>query len=453
MQNYKKISTVQLYLMWKNLSISLLLLILLMALSKLLHPLCTPLISLGCAAYLYYIVSNARRSERTTCILLPYTMLVCTVAFTFVTIALVLIGLWSAYSVDLEFVCFNRPFVPSLILNPVCFVCISVIYFRRKHLGICVECKIKAGGIGSRNRLNDIISYETYLQLRNLMLLFGILSVTIWLYYYLFYIKINANARDWYVFTWLNVIAFLLDEVYFIFRYYNLYLDLKENNEIISQEEINNMSATTYVRYYVVCGNDLYIDPKAVENFSAPREVIDTPFQTRRSINGMSLTEIRRIIVQMTGIEDGELRFFYGRKNPSNPKASLLRYFYFVKPDADGRPPELRTEGEWMNFDKVLRVYAQAPGKLASLSVADTSRLATIILTEKIFDDRGFRKNKIKAYNPTFNLIDVYKSTLDFQDDKWIRIALFNSDTPFFRLKRFWRKISGKSVHKQNQLL
>ena len=79
------------------------------------------------------------------------------------------------------------------------------------------------------------------------MLLFGLLSVTIWIYFLVFYIKINANARDWYLFTWLTVIAFLLDEVYFLFRYYNLYLDLKENDEIISEQEIDDMGADRHM--------------------------------------------------------------------------------------------------------------------------------------------------------------------------------------------------------------
>ena len=71
-----------------------------------------------------------------------------------------------------------------------------------------------------------------------------------------------------------------------------------------------------------------------------------------------------------------------------------------------------------------------------------------VILTEKIFDENGFRKNRLKSYNPTFSLIDVHKSKLNFQEDKWIHISLFNSDTPFFRLKRWWRKITGKSSQK-----
>ncbi|MDE7109856.1 MAG: hypothetical protein K2O49_07835, partial [Muribaculaceae bacterium] len=88
---------------------------------------------------------------------------------------------------------------------------------------------------------------------------------------------------------------------------------------------------------------------------------------------------------------------------------------------------------------------------LGDTMVTDTTRLATIMLTEKTFDENGFRKSKIKMYNPSFNLIDVKNSNLDFQDDKWINISLFNSDTPMFRFKRWWRKfLNGSSNKRKN---
>ena len=430
---------------------SLLLLIIMMTLSKFLPPICTPLASLACAAFAYTQIYNFRKGEKTICILLPYTIFVCLIAYSFITIVLNLLELWHIFLLPAEFVFFTRTFVPSLLLNPICFVCVCVVYFRRKKLGICIECRLAGANNAAQGRLGSVLSYESYLQLRNLMFLFGLLSVAVWMYFLLFYIKINANARDWYVFTWLNVISFLLDEVYFMFRYFNLYLDLKENNEIISEEEIADMGAQTYVRYYVICGNNIYVDPHVVEDFNSDQEVIDTPFHTRRSVNGMTAPEVRRIIAQMTGVTDGELRFFFGRKNPALPRTSLLRYFYFLDPVPDGSCPKLRTEGEWMDYNRVQRLYSSYPGKLSTVSVHDTTRLATIILTEKIFNEDGFRKNRLRSYSPSFNLYDVRNSTLDFQDDKWIRISLFNSDTPFFRIKRMWRKLTGKTKQNQRQ--
>ena len=58
-----------------------------------------------------------------------------------------------------------------------------------------------------------------------------------------------------------NIIAFVIDEIYFASRYYNMYLDLKENGEIITEDELGDMTTKTYLRYYVVCGNNIYINP------------------------------------------------------------------------------------------------------------------------------------------------------------------------------------------------
>ena len=63
----------------------------------------------------------------------------------------------------------------------------------------------------------------------------------------MFYIKINANARDWYLFTWLTVIAFLLDEGVFPFGTTICILTSKENDEIISEQEIDDMGTEPYV--------------------------------------------------------------------------------------------------------------------------------------------------------------------------------------------------------------
>lgn len=69
-----------------------------------------------------------------------------------------------------------------------------------------------------------------------------------------------------------------MDVLYFVSRYYNLYLDMKENNEIITPEELNDMTAKTYLRYYVVCGNNIYVDSHAIDPKAVYKEVIDTPF-------------------------------------------------------------------------------------------------------------------------------------------------------------------------------
>ncbi|MDE6340239.1 MAG: hypothetical protein K2K97_10710 [Muribaculaceae bacterium] len=325
-----------------------------------------------------------------------------------------------------------------------------MIYLRQGKLNMCIDCKLKNGDVRERGRFGSLMLYESKLQIKNLLALFFALSVVIWVYYLYFYINTDVNNRDWYVFMWLTIIVFLVDELYFMFRYFNLYLDMKENNEIITQDELRDMSATTYIRYYVVCDDHIFMSDKVSDPRTPFKPVIDTPFFTKRSVNGITIPEVTNIIRRMTGVRDGDLRFFFGRKMNSD-RHSLLRYFYYL----DGKPedyPDLNVDGTWMSFEDLKRIYSFTPDKLAKICVSDITRLATIMLTYKIFDERGFRKNKLKSYRPSFSLKEVKESHLDFQDDKWIKISLFNSDTPLYRLKRWMRNLfSNKDSNKAGQ--
>lgn len=445
MDKLRKVSSLDLYLLWKYMSIGLLVIIIVITFSRMLPEIFSPIVSLIGAAVLYTMLYNNRMSGQQRCMIVPYSIFICLIVATFVSIVLNVLFVWNLIKLPQEFIFLSKPYVPSLLLMPLFFVCMTVIYFRRHKLSVCVRCKMRNGDAYERGRTGSILNFETHFQLLNLVVLFGVTTAIIWSYYLGVFIKIGMNARDWYVFVWVVIILFVFDELYFIFRYYNLYLDLKENHEIINQEDLQEMSAKTYLRYYVVCGNNVYVDPHALLPGTPYREVIDTPFFTKRAVNGITLDEVRRTIVGMTGVDNGELRFFFGRRVPGTKNQSVLRYFYFLDGDISDYP-HLKAQGEWMDYEIIKKIYSTSPSRLAAMSVADTTRLATIILTEKLYDSRGNRKLRLKHYTPTFNMLDVRKSELDFQDDKWIRISMFNADTPFFRLRRWWRGITGKSA-------
>ncbi len=450
MEDLEKVTSIQLYKLWRNLTIGMVTVIVMMTMSKLLPFFLSPVVSLVCAAGLYTFIYDSKVKQDTSCQIVTFGMLYALVTYSFITILLNVMFAWGFKTIPKEFVFFTKPFIPSLIVNPGCFITFLFLLIRRRRLPMCVDCMLRGSNEFETGTARHIFNSETHLQLRNLTVLFGVLSVIVWSYYLIFYVNININNRDWYVFTWVTIIAFVLDELYFAARYYNLYLDLKESNEIISQDELRDMTAKTYLRYYVICGNSMYVDTHVIDPRTPYKEVIDTPFFTKRTMNGISVDEVKRIIKRMTGV-DGELRFFYGRKAAELTNHSLLRYFYFL----DGKPedyPELNTEGEWMDFDKLKYYYSNNAGKLADIMVTDTTRLATIILTEKTFDERGYRKSKIKFYNPSFNLHDVKRSDLDFQDDKWIKISLFNSDTPLYSFKKKWREFLGSKKKKSNSM-
>jgi len=444
MDELRKVSSHQLYDLWKNLSLGLLMVIVMIILSKLLPFPLSPVVALVCAAVLYTVLYNSKITGRQSCMLIPYSIFFSLVSYSFVSITLNILSVLGIIHVPDEFIFLKGVFIPSLMFMPAGIITLSVIYIRRNKLHICVSCKLHNGSMAERGQFGKILNYETLFQLRNLIFLFGVLTVIIWTYYLVGYIRTNTNARDWYVFTWLTILAFVIDEVFIIFRYYNLYLDLKESGDIVSQSDLSKFTSKTCLRYYVICGDSVYMNTHCLDPKMPYREVIDTPFITRRSMSGIMMDEVGRIIGNMTGIRDGELRFFYGRRLSDLNNICIFRYFYFL----NGTPADykdLGVDGEWMDFELLKKTYTKAPGTLSSMTLVDMTRLATIMLTEKMFDERGFKKSKIKQYRPSFTLEEVRASQLDFQDDKWIKISLFNSEIPFYRLKRWWRGINGKS--------
>ena len=114
-------------------------------------------------------------------------------------------------------------------------------------------------------------------------------------------------------------------------------------------------------------------------------------------------------------------------------------YFYFLKGDRNDY--EIIKEGKWFDYDEVKQIYSSNPDKLSNILIADTTRVARILITEKVYDSYGNRKISLDNYVPTYDLYDLYNSNIDFQDDNWIRISLFNSDSKFYKIRKLFRQI------------
>lgn len=450
MKDLEKVNGAQLLSFWKNISVGILVMILSLVFCRIFPFYFSPIIGLLSAAFLYTLLYNNKIKSSSSCMVVPYAMFYCMIIYAFVSIILNVLDIWGFISMPKELSFFNYPYIPSLILTPVCFVVMLVIFFRRKNLAICIDCKLSRGLTIERGKLGEILNVETRLQLINLIWIFGILTVILWGYYSMFYYRgAQVNNRDWYIFLWINVIAFLLDEIYFASRYYNIYLDLKENGEIITEAELSDMTTKTYLRFYLVCGNKVFLNTRIADPYIKGKFVTDTPFVTKRNVNGITTSDVNGIIRKMTGYINGELRFFYGRKSLDIAKHRILRYFYFL----DGNPEDyadLDIDGEWIDFNTLKYVYQKQPKSMSMTLLTDLSRMITIILTQKIFDESGYRKIKVKSYRPTFDLVEIRDKKYDFQDDKWLRIAMFNSDTRGFHFRKWVDKLKGRKSSKKN---
>lgn len=441
MKDLDKINSSRLFSFWKNLSLGLLIVLVSMFIAQVLPYYFSPIITLIGAAVLYTMLYNGRIESNPSCMLVVYALFYSMITYAFITIVINILYIWGIFSLPKELTFFSPPYIPSLMYNPICCLVIGFMLIRGNSMNFCNDCKFKNGLSIDRGRFGQLLHKENKVQLFNLFCLFLVMSVIVWVYYFTYYDKsADVNSRDKYIMLWLNLLCIVIDELYFALRYYSIYLDLKEEGNIITEQELSDMTTKTYLRFYVICGNSIYVNTKIMDPRMPYREIIDTPFVTKRNVNGITTAEVNGIISSMIKIP-GHLRFFFGRKNPDLEKHSLLRYFYFL----DGTPedyPEVRLAGEWMDFNRIKNIYNSSPTLMSSTFLGDMSRMATIVLTQKIFDDRGFRKIKVKSYQPTFTLEEIRQNDYDFQDDKWIRVSMFNSDTKGFHMRRLMRKFS-----------
>ena len=440
MRDLSKVDSTQIFDICKNIVICLLVLAAIMVAGKILPFYCAPIIGLLGAAFLFSMLYNNKFKGGVSCMLTPFALFFCLLAYSFIAILANVMYIWGLVHLPDEFIFFNDPYIPSLWFNPIMFVTLLVIFLRRRKLRFCIECRLSNGTHTDRGVFGSILNTESRVQLKNLLILFGILTGVVWLYYISNYTNINTNAKDRYIFFWISLIGMFTDIFYFLYRYYNLYLDLKENDELISPEEMRGMKAKTYLRYYVICGNKVYLNPES-EDATIPDHLgIDTPYFTKHPADSVTSPLVKQTIHSMTGGKNGELRFFFGRRTPDIAKHIVLRFFYFL----DGKPEDyadMNAPGGWFDFEEVKMVYNQRPDLMATLAVNDLTRLATIVVTEKTYDEEGRRRNRLKSYRPTFDLIDVRDSQIDFQEDKWMKVSEFNADKPFFKFRKFIRRL------------
>lgn len=450
MNDLRKVNSIQLYYLWRNLAVSLLSVAGTIVGTHMLPHFMAPAVSLFFCAGLYSLIWSNDTSEQPGCTIVAQTMFFSLLTYTFLNIIFVILNQFGMMDLPMELNFFNQPFMASLTLLPIIFIVTLLSICFKHHTPVCKRCISRFGEVHERGYYGYVTSKESGIQMKNLAILFLLLSVYVWWYYLSRYVDVNQNGRDWYVFVWIIVGLISLAEIYFIIRYYNLYLDFVEHDEIITPAEIHDMTAKTYLRFYVTCGEYVYINKHLVDRVSQRTDIFDSPFTTKKSVNGIPLTEVARIIKKMTGVNDGQLRFFYGRHLAGNKKVSVLRYFYFLNGDISDNQ-QLDIPGEWVHFSEVKKMYSKNPNKMGTNALNDLSRLFTIILTEKEFDENGNRKNPIRSYKSNLTLADVRNTQLNLQDDKWINIAHFNSDMKYFKFKKFLRNITGRKNRRTYQ--
>ncbi len=96
MEDFEKVTSIQLYKLWRNLTIGMVTVIVMMTMSKLLPYFLSPVVSLLCAAALYTYIYDSKVKRDTSCMIIPFGMLYALVGYSFVTIFLNVLYAWDS---------------------------------------------------------------------------------------------------------------------------------------------------------------------------------------------------------------------------------------------------------------------------------------------------------------------------------------------------------------------
>ena len=141
MEDLRKINSMQLYYLWRNLAISLLCIGLVMCGSHMVPYYMAPIVSLVLSAVLYTMLWNNSLSGERGCMVVVETMLYTLVCYTFVSILLVVVESLGLYRFPNEVIFFNDPYLPSLILLPT-GLCVTL--FALSSATACLPTEVSA---------------------------------------------------------------------------------------------------------------------------------------------------------------------------------------------------------------------------------------------------------------------------------------------------------------------
>ncbi len=452
MRDLYKVNMMQLYTFWKNLSIGLFLLVVMQVISTWISPMLSVFAAMASALILFVLIYRNKTSHHPTYMIVCYALMTAFILFALVCLVIYLLHVWGIAEFREEFLCFSHPFISILLLSPICLITLLFFFARRKQIHKYIDDKFGAvNDYFIKGKVGAILSYESRTHIKNLIYLFGVITCVDWLYYFKeFHNETDVNSRDLFVFFWFNILAFLVYEVYLFFHNYSIDETLRRNGELIFPHELHAMSPKTYYRYYVICGDKLFVNFDCKDAEYPDHTVLDTPFFISSPGDVLSEGEVKRMVEDAAGISGGEMRFYYGFQTPGLERHAVMRYFYFLDGTIDQYPRLGKEKGVWCDFNDIMTIYKRRPHALSSYLVADTARILTISRASKLFDENGYRRLGLKSYEPSFSIDEIRRMNMDLQSNKWIDISQFNEDVPFFRIRRWAKRVGGNNIFDTN---
>ena len=330
------------------------------------------------------------------------------------------------------------PVIAILVTAPVTSVVTGLYLLNRREPRICVNCHANYGNVVEFGFIGDLYRREWRYQTRLLFWLSTLLTIVDWAYSLAFYVNVNLNRADLFFFLWMPMAIYAVSLLFLGMRYYSLWNYYCRNDE----EHFVENPGTTTLRYLVLSDDRLLLDSvsdRSVFGNGSMVKFVDTPVVVRipytRRVSEMEAAQHFR---SRTGINGAEIRLAYDSPDHVTFQ-NIFHYFAFL--DDPDEVVDSRINGEWFTFGRLRQLINQ---KIVSRNLtAEIRRVVTVAMAWKTYDENGRRLYGIKHYRPTFHLRDLRKWQVDYNDKRWLDVALLNQDSAFFSLRRLWRKIIG----------
>ena len=388
-----------------------------------------------CLAEVYLLVAYSRNydSGRLGGCSLPVEMTIkaLTIAAAIMFIVVILCTDWLVPTViHLKLYNSEIPFVTCLIMFPV----VAVLSVATRYMGMgearSRDCQRRTGFYAGDSLMGTLYYNESKYQVKLLMLLAVLLGAVEYWYYFARYINSDMNEPDRFFFNYMPVAMYVLSACVMWGRYKNLSNLLAS----IHDKRLGDKDHTL-VRYLILCGDNLLLHPDDEMSWDTPAEV-----QIAHA-NSLGDRQARDLFEKKTGISDFDIRYCYANEGYASA-ANIIHYAVFV-PQPECVPED--SASQW--FNAYMIDSALAANALSPLLANELYRIHTITMAWKTYDRRGRRLYPIKNYRPTFRFADLSHWKVDFDDSSWFDIAHNNEDRPFFRLRKFWMRMTGIFRH------
>lgn len=315
------------------------------------------------------------------------------------------------------------PYISILIIAPLSTVILGWALIRRSHLSFCYDCQARYGHAAERGFIGHTFDRESQYQLRLLTVTSAVTCLYAWTYYFVHYSNASYSSSDKFYYIWIPVILYLMSLFGMLLRYWSIYAFYTKN--IVGEGNVR--TASTNLRYIIVCGDHVLLAPGPDGRLDTPASLY-IPFRERISDH-----DARQTLDGIIGHEStGKLRLLYINSN-YNAHCNIFHYLCSVK-SRSAMDSSRWENATWVSQQQLARLVNER--SLALLLTSEIRRIYTVSMAYKAYRPDGRRLYGIKHYKPCFNIHEVLGLDVDFNNPQWLYVARFNEDKPFFRLRR-----------------